>query len=192
MDNLDCALVPRTAASDSIRETVTGQYRQLVAEAGSTRPRHVFRQMRRILPFRLERISHDNEFIGGHPTTGHAWTDFEDQVHYLSVSGRLRGITRIHTTAHELYHLVFHTPSPTNIDQLMNYYRANLDTDLPDPVLRKLIMQEAAQPHLRAGTDSIWEREAEAFATIVATRQDLVELRPTTSPLLRALGAPNA
>lgn len=188
---------------ETARHLAAEHYRRVVKDTGSARPRKVFAKMISDLPFPLEQVPHSGEIVGGAPTTGHAWTDFNRRVHYMSISDQLTGVARAHTIAHELYHLAFHTPTPGNIDQIAEYYGAILaertpgvDQDgsypLPAPVLRLLIQQTAGQPHRRAELSSMWEVEAEWFAMLVSTRRDMISFRPSKSRLMQALGAPRA
>lgn len=188
---------------ETARHLADQHYRRVVKDTGSARPRKVFAKMIDGLPFPLRQVPHSGEIVGGAPTTGHAWTDFTQGVHYMSISDQLTGVARAHTIAHELYHLSFHTPTPDNIDQIADYYGAVLasnaagadqagDPPLPAPVLRLLIQQAAGQPHRRAELSSMWEIEAEWFAMLVSTRRDMISFRPSKSRLMQALGAPRA
>ena len=167
-------------------------YAMLTKRAGSTKPSRIFTAMEQLLPFPLRWANHSSRLNDGTITTGHAWTDFDSQTHFIAVSDQLEGSARWHTIAHELFHLLRHTPTLNNLNDMLEHYLMFADSSIPKEVARKIITTQASQPHFRAGTESAWEQQAEWFAVLVASQIDREKLQPSSSRLMRALGARHA
>lgn len=167
-------------------------YLMLTKRAGSGKPTRIFAEMEKLLPFPLHWANHSGRLADGTVTTGHAWTDYDEQAHFIAVSDELEGTARWHTIAHELFHLLRHTPTVEKLDDLLDHYLMFADDSLPVEVARKIITTQASQPHLRAGIDSVWEQQAEWFAVLVASQIDRGKIQPSSSRVMRALGARDA
>jgi hypothetical protein len=170
---------------------VLNRYRDLRRATGHHSARKVLAEMRRRLPFPVTIDKVNDHTIAG-LATGVAWTDFDTQTHHITVARQLRGPALEHTLAHEHFHLLYHLPTPDNIDEMVEHFASQPDAaGLPRSMIRRKVLS-TVQPLKRACQDSLWERQAETFAGLVVTNSRKRSLTPSSLPILIALGAPDA
>lgn len=173
--------------SSEARATAEHHYRKLCDEAGSTNPRKLFDEAINQLPFEVRFIDEASVTPDGFKATGHAWTDYASRTHWIGLAPGLGAQARIHSMAHEIYHLLHHTPRPDNLERIVEYY-SKLIPDVPREIIRLLVTQHASAPHLRSDMATMWEQEAEWFAVLVCAQSISGKLKSSKSTLLNALG----
>lgn len=173
-----------------VEQRVGKIYDSLVRRAGTRRAPKVLKALKATLPYPVAVTELPAEQIHHCSVTGSAFTYLEEERHIVTVAAQLSGTARIHTLAHELFHLAFHRTDATNLDEALDYYLQMPEfTEIPRTVARTILADSIATPLFRDGTATVWEQEAECFATYVLTRSSRITPPLTASPLFSALGS---
>lgn len=176
-----------------VEQRVTEIYDGLVRRAGTHRAQSVLDTLKSTLPYPVTVTEVPADQIHSCAVTGSAVTDVEMGRHIVRVAEQLSGLTRMHTLAHELFHLGFHRTDASNLDEALDYYLQLPEfAEIPRSIARTMIADSLTPPLLRDGSATVWEQEAECFATCVVTRSSLINPPLTSSPLFAALGSIHA
>ncbi|GEM_PF-6967902 len=178
--------------TESISTRVRACYAELLQASGNSACSAIFAAAEERLPFPVQIQRAPAHTISGCAASGRAVTNFDQKIHTITLAEELPPPAASHTLAHEYFHLLHHLPSVDRIDDAVDYYATFPELKgIPRGVLRYLVQQSMTTMY-RGRVDTIWEREAEAFAELVVTTAYARTLPASRSPLLIALGAPDA
>lgn len=173
-----------------VQQRIQGQYDELCRQVGTRKSSVLLDHLLAELPLPVvidQKPAHD---ITDCTVTGRAWTGPDAAVHRIEIASELRGSAREHTMVHEVYHLAFHQIGEAPIDEMVDYYLTMPQfAALPRSIVRAMLLDSINQPMHRNGAASLWEQEAEAFATLVVCNSGLITRPPAPKRgLLAALG----
>jgi hypothetical protein len=173
-----------------VEQRVAEIYNSFVRCAGTRRAPKVLDALKATLPYPVTVTELPASEIHACSVTGSAFTDPEQGRHVVTVAAQLSGAAHMHTLAHELFHLAFHRADATNLDEALDYYLQMPEfIKIPRAVARTILADSFSSPVFRDGSATVWEQEAECFATYVVTRSSRITPPLTASPLFSALGS---
>ncbi|MGP9725276.1 hypothetical protein ACT3SZ_14805 [Corynebacterium sp. AOP40-9SA-29] len=174
---------------DDARQRVTAQYDALCSSAGTHKASTVLKHLAGQLPYPVEVHDKPAEEIHQCTVTGQASTDDVAGLHHITLASQLRGSVRTHTMAHELYHLAFHRIDQVDVDEVLDYYLTLPQfASLSRTMARAVLLDALSTPRNRDGEASLWEQEAECFASLIVSNSALITPPKPRTALFKALG----